>query len=185
LLIIDLIYITLEMFEIGYNKNRCKIVLPIRDVKGKLVGFTERMDYDGEGPKYWHDHFSKSDHLYGLHLLAGKPVKRLFLTEGQLDSVRLWQLGLRACAIMGSSISQEQVRLLVDNVHCEKLVLAFDNDEAGEKATLHAARLLAKTRFSSTLYCAKYPGKDPGELTSLKGIKLEPWFMALPLLKGG
>ena len=169
----------LREFEIGYNYQQSRIVIPVRDVNRKLVGITLRLDFDGSGPKYWHDHFDKSLHLYGFFRWAGVPVPRLFLVEGQLDVVRMHQLGLPACGILGSSISDAQVELLLERARCEELVLMYDNDEAGEKATSDSIRRLSKGRFGRILRVAKYAGKDPGELVSPKQIGVQPWVASL------
>jgi DNA primase len=166
--------------EIGYDKHQALIVLPTRDVEGRLVGLTYRLDFDMPGrAKYWHDRWDKTKHLYGFHLIANKEVKNLFLVEGQLDRVRYHQLGIPAAAIMGSQISEQQVSLLVRHARCERIVLSFDNDEAGEQAKDHAMRLLSRTRFGRRLFIAKYPTKDPGELRSISGISMTPWASSL------
>lgn len=166
-------------YEIGYSFHQSRIVIPTRDVNKKLVGITLRLDFDSDGPKYWHDHFDKSAHLYGFHLWERKKTDRLFLVEGQLDVVRMWQHGLAACAILGSSISEEQVALLKEYARCDKLVMMFDNDEAGEKATREAIKALSGTFLGRRLYAAEYPEDDPGELRSTKTIKLVPWWEKL------
>ncbi len=178
---------SLQTYEIGYDYHRSRIVLPVRDVKRKLVGITLRLDFDGTGPKYWHDHFDKSLHLYGFHLWREKAVPELYLVEGQLDAVRMYQLGLPAVAILGSSISEAQVELLRKYARCEKIVLAFDNDDAGYKAawgsrdpqtgrkTPGTVDALLRTQFRTTLSVATYPGKDPGDLRSAEQIDVQPW----------
>lgn len=170
----------LRLFEIGYDRESFRVVLPIRDVHGRLVGITYRLDFSiTNEPKYRHDNFDKRLHLYGFHLVARKRVKRLFLVEGQLDAVRMHQLGHAAAAVMGSSISAEQVALLVKYAACDSIVLAFDNDEAGEAATRRAVKALAGTRLGRKMQVAKYPGKDPGDLDIHSRIILKHWAGAL------
>lgn len=169
----------LRMFDIGYDRGESKIVLPVRDHAAKLVGLTYRVDFDedrDQPAKYWHDLFSKSLHLYGLHLFAGKPLSRLYVVEGQLDAVRMWQLGRPAVAIMGSEMSQEQATLLLRHCQAEQVVLAYDNDDAGRKATQASVRRLGCTRFGPRLSLMRYAAKDPGELTELDRVWLSPWY---------
>jgi DNA primase len=169
----------LVRYNVGYDLQKSRIVIPTRDVYGKLVGITLRLDFDGDGPKYWHDCFDKSMHLYGFHLWARKNVKALYLVEGQLDAVRMGQIGLAACAILGSSMSKDQADLLDQYAICDKLVLMFDNDDAGKKAADSAIKRLVGSRFGRSLFLAKYPGKDPGDLKDSKKIELVPWWARL------
>ena len=172
----------LRTFEIGYDLQKAKIVIPVRDWKARLVGLTYRLDFDGDKSqpsKYSHNNFQKSWHLFGFHLWAGKKLRRIHLVEGQLDAVRLYQLGFAACAIMGSDISKEQVELL--NRHCgaSQIVLAFDRDEAGEKITQQAIKALSKTRYGRDLEILHYDTKDPGELTETSVLSTVPWYKRL------
>jgi DNA primase len=169
----------MKRFEIGYDTQRYKIVLPVRDYKKRLVGLTYRIDFDqdkDQPAKYWHDNFLKSYHLYGLHLVYQKKIKRLFLVEGQLDAVRMCQLGYYAVAVMGSDLSNEQVSLIIRHCRAEQIVLAFDNDEAGEKCRHIAMTKLVPTAYGPTLAVMKYPGKDPGALTEADRLTLIPWY---------
>jgi len=176
----DFSELVLKEYEIGYDNHNCRIVIPARDAEGRLVGLTYRTDFDIPGrPKYWHDQWDKSAHLWGLHKHAGKLVENFFLVEGQLDAVRLSQLGQPAAAIMGSSISSMQISVLVRNVRCKRLVLMFDNDEAGVSATKQVLKALSKTRFSKSTYIASYEAKDPGELRRMKGVVIRHWTKAL------
>lgn len=169
---------SLQRFEIGYDLQNSKIVIPIRDWNRRLVGLTYRLDFDSDKSqpaKYWHDNFNKSLHLYGFHLWSGKKLRRLYLVEGQLDAVRMFQLGFAACAIMGSEISKDQVQVLVEHSQAMQIVLAFDNDEAGHKARKDAIMKFSRTRYARGLLSLEYPGKDPGELQGTGGIIARPW----------
>lgn len=170
----------LRAYEIGYDMQHGKIVIPVRDVRGKLVGLTYRTDFDDDKTqpaKYWHDNFAKAFHLYGFQRYANRPLRKLFLVEGQLDSIRMHQLGFAAVAIMGSEMSREQHEVLVKHCKAEQVVLAYDNDEAGEKATRSSIRQLCQTRFGPTLSKLRYTTKDPGELTEDSKVSLEPWYV--------
>jgi 5S rRNA maturation endonuclease (ribonuclease M5) len=159
---------SLKFYEIGYDLQNCKIIIPVRDVRGKLVGITERLDFDHDKfqmSKYRHSEFQKALHLYGMQKWAGKEIDALYLVEGQLDVVRMYQLGKHAVAVMGDNLSAEQTDVLVRHAQVNRLVLAFDNDEAGQVVTLSAARRLHKTRFGPKLAVMEYDTKDPGELT--------------------
>ena len=169
---------SLRVFHIGYDLQRAKIVLPVRDWKARLVGLTYRLDFDSDRSqpaKYWHDNFEKSRHLYGFHLWAGRKIRRLHLVEGQLDAVRMYQLGYAATAIMGSELSLEQLDVLKTHCQAGQLVLAFDNDEAGAKATKDAVKKLSHTRYARGLMTLRYDTKDPGELDEMHKVEAIPW----------
>lgn len=179
---------SLKEWEIGYDTKKHQIVIPVRDAHANLVGVTYRSDFEGSLTsggreiKYWHDHFDKAKHLYGFHKWKGKKLRRLHLVEGQLDAIRMWQLGHAACAVMGSWLDRRQQDILVKHARCKELVLMFDYDEAGHKATKQALRMLTKTRFGRGLKVAQYPTSDPGELTEQHKIKYKGW--AALLMKG-
>ena len=173
---------SLKRYEIGYDVQKSKIVIPVRDWRAKLVGLTYRLDFDddkSQPAKYWHDNFMKALHLYGFHFWAGRKLRRFYLVEGQLDAVRMYQLGYAASAIMGSEISTEQVQLLSDHCQAEQIVLAFDNDEAGFKARRDAIGKLSKTRFGQSLRVLSYEGKDPGDLDETSRVVAKPWHACL------
>lgn len=169
---------SLQHYEIGYDLDTAKIVIPVRDWKSRLVGLTYRLDFDSDRSqpaKYWHDSFQKSWHLYGFQLWTARKLRRFYLVEGQLDVVRMFQLGYAAAGIMGSEISKEQVDTLVQHSQAESIVLAFDQDEAGQKATNDAIRKLSKTRFARAIHVMSYAGNDPGELVDSSSVTTQPW----------
>jgi DNA primase len=68
-----------------------------------------------------------------------------------------------------------QIDLLLRHARCDRLVLAYDNDEAGRAITQVSIRRLSATYFGSRLYVARYPGKDPGDLQNTRELVLRPW----------
>ena len=166
---------SLKKYEIGYDAQNSKIVIPVRDWQKKLVGMSYRIDFDVPGkPKYWHDNFQKTLHLWGFYFCVNKPISNLFLVEGPLDVVRMYQLGYVAAAIMGDDISREQVQLLRRYCKADNLVMAFDNDEAGKECTKRAIRKLSNTKYGQSLGVLKYSTKDPGELDEKHKIEIVP-----------
>lgn len=166
----------LQRYEIGYCFETSKVVFPVRSIEGKLVGLTFRRDGDvddGE-PKYRHAQFDKSHHLYGLHLFRNEGG-RLFLTEGQLDSIRMVTLGASAAAIMGNTISVRQA-LLLERCLADEIILLLDNDQGGRDG-LNASLpvLLRFPGVSRRLHVGVYEGKDPDALQSLDQVLYAHW----------
>lgn len=169
----------LKRYEVGYDHEHSKIVIPVRDWQGKLVGLTYRKDFDDDKTqisKYWHDNFDKSYHMYGFHMWAGKEIEELCLVEGQLDVIRLSQLGIPAAAVMGDEMSDHQVRVIQQHCKANHLTMAFDNDEAGLGASQNTMSKLIKTRFGPSLQIMYFPPgvKDPGELREYHQVRRHP-----------
>ena len=175
----------LRVYDIGYDSTSCRCVFPLRGVDGTLHGLTYRLDYiQGNAPKYWHGFEDKTSHIYGLHLWAGKEVDAFHITEGNLDPVRLYQLGQAAGAIMGSYISGVQ-RGLLGLVRFKRLVVALDFDDAGVAGAVSAIHALVREGHGKHLQVMTYPGgiKDPGDLCSMTGTCYIPWLSAVPWLR--
>lgn len=169
----------LHDYEIGYDYSDEKIVLPCRDIHGDLVGLTRRQDGHTEHlwPKYKHESFTKTQHLYGGHL-AREWKGDLYVVEGQLDAVRVTQLGARGVAMMGAYISPEQVDLL-SSLPASRIILALDNDQAGKVGTAFAIKRLRKVpSVLHRLHIADYSTKDPGDLLSLEQVTARSWLQS-------
>ncbi len=133
-----------------YDKFRNRLILPVVDIRGDVVGFGSRV-LDKSEPKYMNSPetvaFSKRRVLYGLNLAKKTKRPNIILCEGNLDVVTLHQAGFdNAVASMGTSLTQEQIRLL--SRYTKELVLCYDNDSAGQLATQRALDLLNNTEFS-------------------------------------
>lgn len=129
----------------AYDWLRDRIVFPIFDVRGRIVGFGGRL-LDGDGAKYVNTAespvFSKRSHLYGLHLAKEERSGRLVVVEGYMDVVSLYQHGVRGCvASLGTAFTEEQARLL--KRFADQVVMAYDGDAAGRKATARGLDILA------------------------------------------
>lgn len=138
-------------------KGKCWL-LPIYNFDGNLVGWQEKSKgYFMNVPKK----VKKSDSLYGWHLYRGG---QLIVVESPLDAMRFGTYGYRAVATYGSFVSAEQTEKIT---LAAQVILAFDNDDAGD----HAMDQMAKALVERHSYVRKfrYPpgsrGYDPGELT--------------------
>lgn len=138
---------TIERFGIGYCSKGVMaghIAVPVHNEQGELVAYAgRRIKEDDDKPKYkFPTGFQKQYVLYNLHRALKTDEDYLILVEGFFDVFRLYELGYpNAVALMGSSISELQQKLLIDST--DKLMLMLDNDEAGLACTEQAIETLA------------------------------------------
>jgi 5S rRNA maturation endonuclease (ribonuclease M5) len=133
---------------VGHDKSKSRVLVPVRDQRGALWGAVGRT-YKDERPKYMnYFDMSKGEHLLGAHMIGR--AKSIVVVEGALDAMRAYQAlkgkGLDsdyACvSVMGSSVSQAQIKRLVACAH--EVILALDNDEAGSRGRAKADEDLSK-----------------------------------------
>ncbi|TBH21432.1 DNA primase [Thermus thermamylovorans] len=149
-----------------YDRFRQRITFPIKDPLGRIVAFTGRALGD-EAPKYLNSPetplFRKREVLFAYP--EAKPrlrEGRAIVVEGLFDAIALHQMGFaEAVAVLGSGLSEEQARLLKGQ-EVREVYLAFDADEAGQKAALQSLDLALARQF--LFYAVRLPAKDPGEL---------------------
>lgn len=146
-------------------KNR--ILFPIHDLEGHVVGFTGRIYKDNNGPKYLNSRetplFRKGQILFNYHR-AKKYIqlqKEVILVEGNMDAIRMYINDFKnTLALMGTSLTEEQVRIL-KNLR-SKVILMLDNDEAGLTATYTVGEELIKSGIE--VFVIRLSGKkDPDE----------------------
>jgi DNA primase len=156
-----------------YDRFRGRIMFPIRDRRGRTLGFGGRAMRDDQGAKYVNtaetDFFHKSQLLYGVDKAKAAIAKanRAVVVEGYTDVLALHQAGVEeTVAVMGTAITGEQVATLSGMV--EEVVLALDADSAGQEAMLRAQRVAAGRKMR--LRVAAMPaGEDPAEMMAAPG----------------
>lgn len=160
----------IERFQIRVSRSgryRNRIVFPIFDIDGRWVGNNGRWmgeDYAERGvPKYLYSPypFETRHVLYGAHLAKDSPY--WILHEGVTDVIRAWEHGYEAVAILGSTLTEEQAELIRRNP--KPVVLGFDGDAAGRKATRQAIALLFRKHVTDVSVMMLPEGKDPGSMT--------------------
>ncbi|MBA3867475.1 MAG: DNA primase, partial [Solirubrobacterales bacterium] len=151
-----------------YDRFRSRIMFPIRDRRGRTLGFGGRAMRSEQGAKYVNtaetDFFHKSQLLYGADLAKAAIAKaaRAVVVEGYTDVLALHQAGIEeAVGVMGTAITGEQVATLSGMV--EEVVLALDADSAGQEAMLRAQRVAAGRKMRLRV-AAMPPGVDPAEM---------------------
>ncbi|NBG88496.1 DNA primase [Isachenkonia alkalipeptolytica] len=128
-----------------YDRFRNRIIFPIFNTRGMVIGFGGRV-LDQSLPKYLNSPetkiFNKRKTLYGLNLAKKNIVsQQLILVEGYMDVIALYGNGVKnAVATLGTSLTKEHGQLL--KKYAKEVVLAFDGDEAGVKATLRSIQIL-------------------------------------------
>ncbi len=154
----------------GYDAFRNRLMFPVIDVRGSVIGFSGRILGDGE-PKYLNSPetpvFSKSHNLFALNLAKKSKSGYIILVEGNIDVVSLHQAGFDgAVASLGTSLTAEQARLIAR--FTQEVVLCYDSDGAGRKATERAIGILEKLNLKVRV--VQVPGaKDPDEFIKKSG----------------
>lgn len=126
-----------------YDRYRQRIMYPIHDRLGRIIGFGGRAIDDSQKPKYLNSPetaiFQKSRELYGLHqiLQSKNPINNILIVEGYMDVIALAQHGIsNAVATLGTATSTYHIQLL--SKHTKKIIFCFDGDAAGKQAAWRA-----------------------------------------------
>lgn len=150
-----------------YDRFRDRVMFPIRDALGRLVGFAGRVLGDAL-PKYLNTPetpaFKKGELLYGLHQAraAVRASGEVIVVEGYMDVLALHQTGFpNTVAALGANLTKDQAELLA-RLDVQKVLLAFDADEAGQRAVLAGLEQSVGRRF--LVQAVRVPsGKDPAD----------------------
>ena len=170
---------TIEMFDLRWGlagRYAGRVIIPVYDDVGKLLSYTGRAINPSVQPKTRKPRGNKALYtLFGMyHLWLANDIKRkwetpLILVEGEIDSMYLQQMDFPAVATMGTStLTSPQIDLIVD--HGRRVLLMFDGDDAGRKATISAKAKLEK--FLPVSVAELPEGKDPNDLNQRDAWKL-------------
>lgn len=150
-----------------YDRFRHRVMFPIRDVRGQVIGFGGRV-LDDSKPKYLNSPdtplFDKGKNLYGLYEArhAIKEVGRILVVEGYMDVVALAQFGIGySVAALGTATTSEHIKILMR--HTDNIYFCFDGDSAGRKAARRAMEnALPQLKDGKTLHFLFLPAEhDP------------------------
>ena len=147
-----------------YDRFRNRLMFPIIDVRGNVIGFGGRV-MDNSTPKYLNSPetliFNKRKNLFALNLAKKTKLSYLILVEGYMDAVALHQYGFDcAVASLGTSLTEEHAVLL--SRYTENVVLIYDGDDAGQRATQRAIPMLEKAGLQVKVLKMR-DAKDPDE----------------------
>ena len=155
-----------------YDRFRNRVMIPIADERGRVVGFGGRV-MDDSTPKYLNSPetmiFNKRRLLFGLDR-AKQEIRRMkyaILVEGYMDAISLYNAGIQnVTASLGTAFTIEQCRLLLR--FAPEIYFCYDSDEAGQKATMRALGIVRETGAHVKVLVVP-DGKDPDEFVRKHG----------------
>lgn len=143
---------------------RKRVMFPIIDLRGNIIGFGGRV-LDNSQPKYLNTGatpvFDKGSNLFSMNFAKNADTKRLILCEGYMDVIAVNQAGFEnVVATLGTAITPDQARLM--SHYAEEIVIAYDSDGAGQKATQKAINHFADVGIRTRILRMN-GAKDPDE----------------------
>ncbi len=153
-----------------YDRFRGRLMFPIFDVRGNVIGFGGRV-LDDSLPKYMNSPetpaYSKGKHLYALNFAKNSDSPGLIIVEGYMDVISLHQNGItNAVASLGTALTESQGRLL--KKYADEIIISYDADTAGQAATLRGLDILNDIGCSVRVLSVP-DGKDPDEYIRKNG----------------
>ncbi len=151
-----------------------RIIFPIHDLDGNPIGFTGRIYEKNDQAKYINSKesiiFKKGQILFNYHRAKNeiKRKKEIIIVEGNMDAIRMYSSGVKnVVALMGTSLTKDQVNIIKELR--AKVILMFDNDNAGEIATIQNGDILKNAGIEP--FVVRLSGeKDPDEYIINNGI---------------
>lgn len=160
------------------DKYRNRVIFPIINVRGKVIGFGGRvmgpteLDNGIKLAKYLNSPqtvvYDKSSNVFALNIAKNSNDKSLILCEGYMDVISVHQAGIPNCiATLGTALTEPQTKLLMR--YCNEILICYDMDEAGTKAALRAIDMISAAGGRSRVI--RITGaKDPDEYISKYGV---------------
>jgi DNA primase len=148
-----------------YDQFRNRVIFPIIDLRGNVIGFGGRIMGDDRGPKYLNSSdtpvFKKSRNLFALNFAKASKRSGLILCEGYMDVIAMHQAGFdNAVATLGTALTSEQSRLIAQ--YTDHVTLSYDSDAPGQAATKRAVGLLSEVGVKIRVLTMT-GAKDPDE----------------------
>ncbi len=153
-----------------YDNFRNRVIVPIIDLRGNVIAFGGRV-LDDSKPKYINTSdtpvYKKSQGLFALNIAKDHASEYLILVEGYMDVIALHQAGFQnAIACLGTALTSEQAHII--SRYTKEIVLCYDSDEAGQKATQRALGIFRSTGIK-TRVVTMTGGKDADEIITKHG----------------
>ncbi|MBP3447216.1 MAG: DNA primase [Clostridia bacterium] len=148
-----------------YDNFKNRAMVPIIDLRGNVIAFGGRV-LDDSKPKYINTSdtlvYKKSDGVFALNFAKNGNPSQIIVAEGYMDVIALHQAGFtNSIACLGTALTQEQARLV--SRYAEEVILSYDSDEAGQKATKRAIEIFGRTGVRIRVLKLT-GGKDPDEI---------------------
>ena len=149
-----------------------RVMTPIFDLRGNIIAFGGRV-LDDSKPKYVNSPetlvYHKSDTVFALQIAKRSASRRFVLCEGSMDVISMQQAGIdTAVCACGTALTPDQVRLISE--YADEVILSYDSDEAGQKATLRSLELFRNSPVKVGVL--QIPGaKDPDEYIKKYGAE--------------
>lgn len=149
-----------------YDFFRYRVMFPFFDTRGNIVGFSGRVIGGDDSRKYLNTKatpvYNKSTYLYSMNHAKNSGKSSLIMCEGNLDVISMFQAGFtNAVATCGTAITDSHARAIA-NQNFKEVILAYDSDDAGKKATARAINILDKVGIITKILQIK-GAKDPDE----------------------
>ena len=154
------------------DRFRNRLMFPILDIRNRVIAFGGRV-LDDSKPKYINSRenvvYNKGRNLYAMNIVKMEKPKTIIMVEGYMDAVSLHQRGINnAVASLGTALTEAQGRLLRRN--CEKVIIGYDADGAGQVATLRGLDIL--NNLGCDIRILQIEGaKDPDEFVVKYGVE--------------
>ncbi len=154
-----------------YDNFRNRVMIPIIDLRGNVIAFGGRV-LDDSKPKYINTSdtpvYKKSQGLFALNFAKDYAGEYLILVEGYMDVIALHQAGIKnAIACLGTALTSEQAHII--SRYTQEIIICYDNDEAGQKATQRALEIFRKTGMKTRVLTMS-GGKDADEIITKHGV---------------
>ncbi|EZH67808.1 hypothetical protein DH09_07745 [Bacillaceae bacterium JMAK1] len=157
----------------AYDRFHNRVMFPLHDLQGRVIGFNGRALHKESKPKYLNspetELFKKNEILYGFHLAKQTVRKRdqLVLFEGCMDVISAWMAGVdHGMAALGTSLTTRQAKLI--RKLTENVILCYDGDHAGREAAFKNAHSLQSVGCN-VLICPVPDGSDPDDYIQTQG----------------
>ncbi len=166
----DLVKKSTKNGERFYDNFRNRMITPIIDIRGNVIGFGGRV-LDDSKPKYVNTAdtlvYKKSHEVFAMNYAKNSKEDYFIVAEGYMDVIALHQAGFtNAVACLGTALTAEQARLM--KRYTDEVVLSYDSDEAGQKATKRAMQIFSSTGMKVRVLQLR-GGKDPDEIIKKHG----------------
>ena len=163
-----------------YDKFRDRVMFPIIDVRGNVIGFGGRIFHepdknsDFKPPKYLNSGetiaFDKGRNLFSLNLAKKSDTTKIILVEGYMDVISVYQAGIHnVVATLGTALTENQAKII--NKYASEVLICYDMDDAGRKAVMRAIEIFSSVGLRTKVVKLKN-AKDPDEYITKNGVSM-------------